>query len=370
MTAFVFVFAPVFTALFGVLFVAIVALRPPGLPLSVRVPQAHANDEVIRSAVVRFRWGLVLAWVVTAAVTVALAAIDQTALATLVPVLLYAVLTILVLVVSRRMILRAKREGDWFEGVPVRVSAQITPPASHRPPFVWSALAVIVLAAATAVNVAFYPRLPDSIPTHFNVTGEADAWAAKSVWSVFGVLMIGAAVVLLLTVLSIVAARYSARIQSDDNAEQAALRTQVQRSMLTALLSVLSFVIALGISAIELAQRLLPGVKWATAASAIGMVVLVMVVIISTVARGRVQLRPANVRDPRSPRPDAVDDDQHWKGGLFYVNPDDPALVVPRRFGLGWTLNLGRASGVAVTILLLLVILGAVTAVVLAAHVH
>jgi uncharacterized membrane protein len=368
MTTFVLVFAPVFTALFGVLFAAIIAFRPPGLPLSVRVPQSHANDAVVQAAIRRFRWGLVLAGVLTAVLTVSLALADLTPLATILPVLLYTALSILVLVLSRRAILRAKREGRWFEGLPVRVTAQITVPEYHHPPIVWPVLAVIVLAVATAVNVALYPTLPDPLPVHFNAAGDPDGWAAKSVWSVFGVLMIGAAVVVLLTVLSVVAARYSARTQADDTAEQAALRSEVQRSMLTSVLSRLSFVIALGISAIELAQRLLPGVKWATAVSAIGLVVLVMVVVISTVIRARVQVRPANVRDPRSPRPDAVDDDRHWKGGLFYVNRDDPALVVPRRFGLGWTLNLGRPGGVAVTVLLLLVIAGGVVGVILGTH--
>jgi uncharacterized membrane protein len=36
------------------------------------------------------------------------------------------------------------------------------------------------------------------------------------------------------------------------------------------------------------------------------------------------------------------DDDKHWRGGLFYINREDHALVVPRRFGLGWTLNFGN----------------------------
>jgi uncharacterized membrane protein len=35
----------------------------------------------------------------------------------------------------------------------------------------------------------------------------------------------------------------------------------------------------------------------------------------------------------------ARDDDTHWRGGLLYVNRDDPQLLVPRRFGVGWTLN-------------------------------
>ena len=368
MTAFVLVFAPVFTALFGILFALIVALRPPGLPLSVRVPQTHADDPVVLTAIRRFRWGLVLAWVVTAAITVALAFGGQAPLAAFVPVLLYTGLSILDLVLSRRVIIRAKRDGNWFDGVPVRVSAQITAPAYHHPPFIWPALAVIVLAIATAVDVALYPTLPDPIAVHFNAAGQPDSFAAKSIWSVFGLPMVGAAVVVLLTVLSIVAASYAARTQSDDNAEQAALRTRVQRGLLTSMLSELAFVIALGLSAIELSQRLLPGVAWTTAACAIGLVVLLMVVIISNVARARVQLRPANVRDPRSPRPDAVDDDQHWKGGLFYVNRDDPALVVPRRFGLGWTLNLARPAGIVLIILLPLVIAGGSIAIILAAH--
>jgi len=368
MTAFVLIFSPVFTALFGVLFAAVVALRPPGLPLSVRVPQSHANDPIVLTAVRRFRWGLALVWVVTAALTIGLAALGQSALAIALPVLLYALLSLVVLVLSRRTIIRAKREGDWFAGVPVRMSAQLTPPAPHHAPIVWPALAIIVLAVSTAVDVAAYPTLPNPIPVHFTLSGAADGWATKSVWSVFGLLIIGAFVAVLLAALSIVASRYTVRTQSDDTAEQAALRTRVQRGMLSSLLSQLSFVIALGISGIDLSRRLLPGVNWIVAASSIALIVLIMVVVISNVARGRRQLVAANVRDPQNARPDPVDDDEHWKGGLLYWNRDDPAVVVPRRFGLGWTFNLGRPAGLAVTALLLLAVAAAVVTIILVAH--
>lgn len=39
-----------------------------------------------------------------------------------------------------------------------------------------------------------------------------------------------------------------------------------------------------------------------------------------------------------------ADDDPSWKLGVFYVNPRDPALWVPKRFGVGWTVNLGRPA--------------------------
>ncbi len=34
--------------------------------------------------------------------------------------------------------------------------------------------------------------------------------------------------------------------------------------------------------------------------------------------------------------------DRNWKLGVFYVNREDPALIVEKRFGIGWTLNFGN----------------------------
>ena len=39
------------------------------------------------------------------------------------------------------------------------------------------------------------------------------------------------------------------------------------------------------------------------------------------------------------------DDDRYWSGGIFYNNPDDPAVFVPKRYGLGWTVNFGHPVG-------------------------
>ena len=36
------------------------------------------------------------------------------------------------------------------------------------------------------------------------------------------------------------------------------------------------------------------------------------------------------------------DDDERWRLGLFYVNREDPSVVVPRRFGIGWAMNWGN----------------------------
>ena len=53
-------------------------------------------------------------------------------------------------------------------------------------------------------------------------------------------------------------------------------------------------------------------------------------------------------RTSRLPRraEDATDrmDDRYWKAGLIYSNPNDPAVWVEKRFGIGYTLNFARAD--------------------------
>ena len=57
--------------------------------------------------------------------------------------------------------------------------------------------------------------------------------------------------------------------------------------------------------------------------------VLLAVAILTTIAA----LKSAGGRDTP---------DQCWKAGIFYVNPDDESLFVPKRSGLGYTLNFAR----------------------------
>lgn len=37
-----------------------------------------------------------------------------------------------------------------------------------------------------------------------------------------------------------------------------------------------------------------------------------------------------------------VDEEKYWKLGMFYYNPEDPAIFVEKRFGIGSTINLAR----------------------------
>ncbi|GEM_PF-5174587 len=44
--------------------------------------------------------------------------------------------------------------------------------------------------------------------------------------------------------------------------------------------------------------------------------------------------------------------DTHWKMGIFYINKDDPAILVPKRFGLGFTPNLANSKAIGLSLVI------------------
>jgi len=52
-----------------------------------------------------------------------------------------------------------------------------------------------------------------------------------------------------------------------------------------------------------------------------------------------------------------VDEDRYWKGGLIYINRQDPSVFVEKRFGVGWTMNFANPRGYIVIGLPFLILL-------------
>jgi uncharacterized membrane protein len=51
------------------------------------------------------------------------------------------------------------------------------------------------------------------------------------------------------------------------------------------------------------------------------------------------------------------DEERYWWGGVVYSNRDDPELFVPKRSGLGWTVNFAHPGGKLILTFLLLLLL-------------
>jgi uncharacterized membrane protein len=51
------------------------------------------------------------------------------------------------------------------------------------------------------------------------------------------------------------------------------------------------------------------------------------------------------------------DDERNWLGGVVYYNRDDPDVLVPKRYGWGWTVNFAHPAGKVFLAFMLLLIL-------------
>ena len=98
-------------------------------------------------------------------------------------------------------------------------------------------------------------------------------------------------------------------------------------------LLVVFFVVQLFMIGVIRDLTFLPIILLATIAT----LIIPVVVLAVTVGQGGNRVTLKNVTDNRDTRPEEIsrDDDRFWKWGVIYNNPDDPALFVEKRVGVG-----------------------------------
>jgi len=69
-------------------------------------------------------------------------------------------------------------------------------------------LATLVVVWTFAQGMRIYEDLPQRMPVHFGAAGRPDGWAGKNVFSVYGLLIVGAALLLVLALVSRLSARW------------------------------------------------------------------------------------------------------------------------------------------------------------------
>ena len=182
-----------------------------------------------------------------------------------------------------------------------------------------------------------WDSIPQRFPIHWDLYGKPDGWAGKNWRSVFGSLFLGALMCLFFSLLLNGMARGVRRIHSsgpDGEKESRFLRTM--------LLSVLALEYCL--AAMFGFMALLPRLMIILIVGTL-LISFAIVVVAVRCGQGGWRMRgqaSATVPADRAPAGDRTPD-ECWKWGLFYYNPEDPAVWVEKRFGIGWTVNFGNA---------------------------
>lgn len=217
-------------------------------------------------------------------------------------------------------------------------------------------LGLAILLGTQLYGLNLYAALPETIPTHWGPSGAPDAFAAKSPGTVYGMLWVGAGIIVLLAfIAAVVPAMSPARKKRSEYGlvrREGMIRGTIGAMGLTAIALAALF------SSLALQGWLRPEQVggWA----AVFFAAILLVPIGWAMWRGSRWAQRRVVELGIHPDQDEAAEERRWvAGGLFYNDPEDPQILVPKRegTGMGLTLNIGNPKGKwAIAIFLLLII--------------
>ncbi|MEE1772929.1 DUF5808 domain-containing protein [Streptomyces sp. JV185] len=337
-------------------------LNPSAVPFGVRVPPDKAGAAAVEEQRSRYRGTMLVAAAVVTVPASALGAVLGTPAAGVAGSLLLCALAAVLWVRAHRAIARAKAEGGWYEqarqGAVVDTSLRTDP---VRFPWGWTVPALVVIAVSVVAGIVVYPGLPDRIALpERSPGGTVYRTYPTSVWTAFGFVL--GQVLLTLTMAATVAGLFRARADLDvarpvaGAARHRRYLTVTARSMMG--IAALVDLMLLGLSALIWSDT-------RSTAMTLAVTGVPLVGVLAVTAWLVLRVGPSGSRLPQDTGEKSTglvprDDDRFWRGaGTVYVNADDPAILVPKRVGIGWTVNLGNPRFLVVVALVLAVAVGA-----------
>ena len=192
------------------------------------------------------------------------------------------------------------------------------------PPFVW-------LAAVAFYLQSHWSAIPAQFPVHWGVDGQPNGWASRTFTGVFGPVLLAAFLDAFFLLFTLALRRIT--------------RNTTMRHVTITILLLLMYPISFAFGMVGLLPLvkfpmwLVPGVTLATA----------FILIYWSYRKISTPVSVDQVPEPQR--------DSYWKAGLFYYNPDDPAIFVSKRVGIGYTVNFANKLAWLVMLGILLIAL-------------
>jgi uncharacterized membrane protein len=230
---------------------------------------------------------------------------------------------------------------------------------------VWYALPWIELIIFIIIGILHYPAIPNRFATHFGLNGKPNEYETKSIFSVFSLLVFTA---IPLTVLLEGISYAINRTRSGSNNAQPRKSSIQMKGFNARMVKLL-----VGINMIILATLFLSSlIIWNVISSSyVAILTLPVILILPLVfwfaaSSGQTGWKMYRNLEETPDKGNTVDDDKEWAGGLVYHNKEDSKILVPKRYGVGYTFNFSNKwswliliiiIGVPVTLTVLLILL-------------
>lgn len=331
-------------------------LQPRGEVFSVSVPTSAWDDPRIRRLMNRYVAIVIAATVLftVAALALCLMGNAEASLAVVV------VASLALMVIGYGLILRyrakvqgLKRACGWAAQSQQHV-ATIGEGVEQAPrpiSLAWNWLYVPLVALTAAVVAVGYGSMPDAVPMHVDVSGNVTDMAPKSP-------MVAASPVALEVFLAAVFAFCHWMVLRSKKGLEPGRPASSSWAYGMFAYAQTAFLLVMGLACtaacgLGMALAMIGIVSMGVAVAVIIGVALLCVVgdLIVGVKYGQ-----SGSRVFRMEASDTLlsDDDRFWKLGMLYCNPDDASLFLPKRSGIGWTVNWGRPAVWALVVALVL----------------
>ncbi len=196
-------------------------------------------------------------------------------------------------------------------------------------------------------QMMMYPTLPDEIITHWGITGEPDRFSPKSLTNVFMINMIDIPTVLVLAVATIEVLK--SKIYLDES------NIEVNRKKALAYLNGLGYSF-LGLTlGLQLVTTTTPFFMINQLQMPISLIIAgIMLPLVCGVSLLYNWIRLSSVKSKDAEVNALSSNEDYWLYGFIYYNKQDPAFMVEKRFGAGWTMNMAHKKSIIFYALLLI----------------
>jgi uncharacterized membrane protein len=291
----------------GALLMACTTAARRDMLFGVRVPDGFRSGQEGRRAIAAFRT------IMTIQLLLSLAAILLASGAQLQVVLLVVPLTTVLAAVLGFAFQHRRLKSFAVLQVQTR-EVELSNEPERLPWFLWLWPGPFVALAATAAYLrGNWDRIPERFPIHWGIDGEPNGWSERTFAGVYGPLMLGSQIVILLAVFAL-AGWFGAR-----------------RSPLRPAIAGIAIAAEYSITCVIIAAALSPLVRAPLWVMLVAPLVILAPAVIHTIRKAN---QPRQAPDPTP--------DECWKGGMVYYNPSDAALMVERRDSVGLTVNFGN----------------------------
>ncbi len=335
------------TAIVGLIISLVPYMTEKTVNFGVRIPESHLDSKVIKNAKETYT-AFVLVFTAILVAAGLFIPTNYIFLLALLPLLLVA-LSFFTYLPEHYRIEKVKKAENWIGESSSTITANFVSGRSDPFPWFFAIPGIIEVVLLIVTGLAYYPSIPAVFPTHYGINGLPNEYSAKSIISVFLLGFISTAVTSLLILIAYAIEKTPFRISSPSLADQE--RATIFRKRMTEVILIIPVFINLIFILGSYSEWGILSVNSNSLTIFLLLPVFVMLVVIIFVSLKTGQLGSnLKLKNEKNDRPYPIgsssagvkDDDLYWRGGVIYINKNDKRILVPKRFGVGYTFNMGH----------------------------